>query len=603
MAYRVRTSSDRIKRALAAALLAAGLAACSEGGSSPAPPPVSTPPPAPPPPPAAVSTVFETEASTARFLTRATFGPRESDLTALTGGEAAEWFIAELNKPPTFLSPFVTSELAATRAIDEFPDFRRINAAGQAFYRNAVAADDQLRQRMAFALSQLFVVSDRDSRLGDFPEAIAYFQDRLIAGAFGNFRTLLEDVTFSPAMAVYLTYLQNEPGDPTTGRLPDENYAREIMQLFTIGLVRLNPDGTAELGADGEPIETYTNEDISGLARVFTGLSTDTGSFPDDLADGVNGFTRPLATYPAFHSSLEKSFLGTTIPAGTGPDASIDAALDALFNHPNVAPFISRQLIQRFVTSAPSPAYVARVAAVFEAGAFTLPDGETVGAGARGDLSATLAAILFDETALDAASLADDTFGKVREPVVRFATWARAFDAGTVTPEFTFHLWDASSPDALGQHPYRSPSVFNFYRPGYVAPGTVSGAAGLTAPELQIVNANSTAGYANFLTFFALQFQETLEETDFYTANQARNSFRPDYSAELALAGDPAALVARLDRLLTYGSLSDGVRAGIVDALTNVPLQIGDPDFDGARLRVQLGVTLVMTSPDFLVQR
>ncbi len=611
---RLRTTPRALRVSAACAGVIAALAACSDsGGGAPAPAPAPSPAPSPTPAPAptpaptptpTTSSVFETEQATARFLTRATFGPTEDDLVALTGAEASQWFVNELSKPATLISPSVSADLAPARAAGDDIDFRQRNAAGIAFWRNAVAADDQLRQRVAFALSQIFVVSDQDSTLAEFPEAVAYFQDLLIANAFGNFRDLLEDVTYSPAMAVYLTYLQNQKGDPVTGRLPDENYAREIMQLFTIGLVRLEPDGAVRTDVDGAPIETYTNEDITGLARVFTGLSLDANEFFFDFADtGAGVLAEPLATFPEFHSELEKSFLGTTIPANTGPEASIDAALDTLFSHPNVAPFIARQLIQRLVASAPSPGYVARVAAAFEAGAFTLPDGAAVGAGARGDLAATVAAILFDEEALDPASLTDDAFGKVREPIVRWATWARAFNASSATPEFNIPLWDTSSPDELAQHPYRSPSVFNFYRPGYVAPGALTGAAGLTMPELQIVNANSTAGYANFMTSFIFSFQEGAVDNEFVDAEDARTSLIPDYSAEIALADDPDALLDRLDRLLTYGALSPETRAAIIDVVSQIPLDIGDPDFDGGRLRVQMAVLLLTTSPDFIVQR
>ena len=212
----------------------------------------------------------------------------------------------------------------------------------------------------------------------------------------------------------------------------------------------------------------------------------------------------PMKAFPALHSDLEKQFLSTTIAAGTGPVESIDLALDALVDHPNTPPFISRQLIQRLVTSNPTPDYIERVATAFAIGTYTLPSGDIVGDGRRGDLAATVAAILFDEEARSDAARAADDFGKVREPVVRFINWARTFDTNTVTPELTFPMWNTSPPGALSQHPFKSPSVFNFYRPGYIAPGTETGAAGLTVPELQLVNANSVAGYANFLTYFIL---------------------------------------------------------------------------------------------------
>ncbi|MHA7873286.1 MAG: DUF1800 family protein, partial [Hyphococcus sp.] len=312
----------------------------------------------------------------------------------------------------------------------------------------------------------------------------------------------------------------------------------------------------------------------------------------------------PMQIFPAFHSDLEKSFLGTTIPPGTNAATSIDMALDALFNHPNVGPFLGRQLIQRFVTSDPSPAYVARVAAAFDTGSYALPNGVVVGDGRRGDLSATLAAVLFDTEARSETSRNANDFGKLREPIVRFVQWARAFNAGSVTPEYTLQLWDTGSADQLGQHPYRSPSVFNFYRPGYIAVGTESGNAGLTVPELQIVNANAIAGYANFMSFFIFEYGQYAVDNSLVAGADARASFRPDYSAERALADNPAALVDRLDSLLTYNSMSGETRSLIIDTLENIPLTYDfDPDYDGALLRVQTAVLMAMTSPDYLVQR
>ncbi len=596
-------TARRIGRIGAVLCSIALIAGCSESGSGGSAPPTGGPPAPPPPPPA--SSVFESPEKTARFLAQSTFGPTEQNVTQLTGTEASDWFVAELNKPATLHLPFIQTIIAQDEAAAPIGErgFFSYSAPGMAFWRNAIAADDQLRQRMAFALSEILVISTAVDELLIFPESVGYYQDVLTRNAFGNYRDLLEDVTYSPAMGYFLTYLQNQKGDPATGRVPDENYAREIMQLFSIGLVELTPEGEP-VTSGGEPVETYTNDDITGLARVFTGLSLNTPTFFFRFeVISQAALTAPMTMFPAFHSDLEKSFLGTTIPAGAGGTESIDMALDAIFDHPNVGPFIGRQLIQRFVTSDPSPAYVGRVAAAFDAGTYALPDGTDVGEGLRGDLAATLAAVLFDDEARSDAATAADTFGKVREPVLRFVNWARAFDAQPVTPEHTIVLWDTSSPSALAQHPYRAPSVFNFYRPGYVAPGTQSGAAGLTVPELQIVNASSVAGYANYMTYFALEFAQFAVDNAFIDAADAQNSLRPDYSAEIALADDPAALIDRLDDLLTYGMMSDETRADIDAALQNIPLTNGDPNYDGARFRVQIAVLMAMTSPDYLVQR
>lgn len=584
------------------------LAACSGGGggdssTSPNPPPVGSPPPPPPPPPVADSRIFETELSTARFLTQATFGPREAELTALTGTSASDWFSAELAKPPSLFLPYTLDFIASPRGNDPNSDgltYEGRNAPTFAFWTHAVAGEDQLRQRMAYALSQILVISHLEgNELFEYPEAVAAYQDILVTNAFGNYRDLMEEVTYAPAMAQYLTYLQNMKSDPKTGRMPDENYAREIMQLFTIGLNELNDDGTLRLSAGGQPIPNYDNDDVQGLARVFTGLSVENINFYYGFYEASqDAKAGQLVVFPEFHSELEKSFLGTTVSAGTDAETSIDIALDTLFADESLPPFIARQLIQRFVTSNPEPAYVARVANAFETGTYRLPDNSNVGTGERGDLAATLAAILMDEEARSEAARDRPGFGKVREPVIRFINWARAFDAGTVTPEDTYILWNTSGGDQLSQHPYKSPSVFNFYRPGFVAPGTESGAAGMTVPELQIVNTGSMASYTNFMTYFTFMYGSR------FGSEREATSFFPDYSEEVALAETPDALVSHLSNRLAYGELTDTTRQRIVDAIQDVPISNPfDPEYDGAAFRVSMATLMVMTSPEFLVQR
>ena len=546
-----------------------------------------------------VTGAFSTPEGTARFLTQATFGPTPEEINALTGTQVEDWFLAELAKPASLNLPYVLQRLSEPGVGGPFDrQFEYSRLPSETFWRNAVSADDQLRQRMAFALSQIFVVSNENDILNAFAEMVAYFQDILTRNAFGNYRDILEEVTYSPAMGEYLTYLQNQRGDPVTGRTPDENYAREVMQLFTIGLVMLELDGDPIIGGDGQPVETYTNDDVTGLAKVFTGLSL-AGSqfFYGDSDLEPDALYTPMQAFPAFHSELEKTFLGTTIPANTGPEASIDAALDTLFNHPNLAPFVSRQLIQRFVMSAPPGAYIERVATAFESGSYQLPDGRSVGTGARGDLAATIAAVLFDEYARSDSLRGLNGYGKIREPVLRFANWARAFDASTVTPQHTFALYLTGFPTALFQQPYGSPSVFNFYRPGYIAPGTETGDAGLTMPELQLINASTVAGYANFMSYFI--YARAAEEE----VGEPAASFIPNYADELALADDPQALVDWLNLTLAYGSLSATTQADIVALLNEIPIATGDPNFDGATFRVQTAIFMVMTATDYLVQR
>ena len=480
-----------------------------------------------------------------------------------------------------------------------------------AFWRHAVSAEDQLRHRVAFALSEIMVISTFSSEeLESRPLAVGYYQDILVDGAFGNYRDLLEDVTYSPAMGHYLTYYGNFKGDAETGRMPDENYARELLQLFTIGLVDLNMDGTPVTDNGGNAVESYDNTDITGLAKVFTGLAGDCDWFGEHCDyDNEDVFNEPMIAWDEYHSELEKSFLGLTIPAGTSTEESIDMALDHIFEHQSLPPFISRQLIQRLITSNPSNGYIERVANAFADGDYELPDGTTVGNGERGDMKATIAAILFDEEARAEPENLSNTFGKVREPIIRFTNWARAFEVGTVTPEYSLNLWNTSGSDRLAQHAFKSPSVFNFFRPGYVAPGTLTGERGLTMPEMQIINATSITGYANFMTFFAFNQMADYDggfETDDlgFTIEQVSGSFIADYDDELELADDPVALVNHLDAVLTYGTMTDSQKTQIVNFLEEIPLENENkPDYDGEETRVELAVLLFLTSPDFIVQR
>ena len=576
----------------ASMIIAAGLfvAACGGGGGG------SSVPPVPPTsgggsgggggaPPVEPSSKIDSELEASRFLARATFGGTKSEIASLNGRDAADWLASEFSKSASLTMPDL---LAQPRDENGRLQNQRIN---ELYWDHLVTANDQVRQRMAFALSQILVYSDAAD--SDQPTR-GYYQDILIRNALGNYRDLLEEVTYSPAMGQWLTYLANRKGDPNKGRMPDENYAREILQLFSIGLIELNMDGTPKLDAQGQQVETYTNDDIEGLARVFTGLSWTGGDFWKEPQDGgIN----PMEMYPEQHSELEKSFLGTTIPAGTSGTESIDRALDTIFEHPNVAPFLSRQLIQRFTQSDPSPDYVGRVANAFETGRYTAAGGRTFGTGQRGDLQATLAAVLLDDsTFLDATSGATIASGKVREPILRFTHWARAFNVSGVDAGNERRLRDTrSSESALGQQAFRSPSVFNFYRPGYIAPGTNAGDRDITVPEFQIVNESSSVGYLNFMTDFAFdRASQRDRDIDTYT---------PDYSDELALVGDPTALVDHLDGLLTGGRMAAAEKADIVDIINTVEIRTNNAENTAADQEdmVQTAVALVLNSPSYAV--
>jgi len=568
-----------------------GSGGSGETPTTPTTPPAPTPPPVPAPP-------SLTEAQAARFLSQTTFGPDRESIDTLVDIGLEQWLLDEFDKPASLVLPIV---LAGFGPDGEFRDERGmiqdefVFLGSDAFWQIAIEGDDQLRQRMAYALSQILVISVNSS-LVQSPQTVAHYADILAEGAFGNYRDLLEAVTYSPAMATYLTYFRNEKADPVTGRVPDENYAREILQLFSLGLVELNADGTPVMDADGSQIELYDNDDITELAKVFTGLSV--GGIPFDAGRfqvPLEAYYAPLVMFDDFHSPESKEFLGVTIPAGTSGEDTIDLALDAIFAHPNVGPFIGRQLIQRFVTSAPEPAYVARVTQAFDSGTFTLPSGEPVGSGERGDLKAVITAVLFDEQARDdEAARQNPAFGKLREPLLRFTHWARAFNINSADATNEQLLKNTSRPDFLGQQAYRSPSVFNFYRPGYIAPGTVTGNAGLTAPELQITTSTSIVGYPNFMTTYAFGLSGEIDRN-----RPGPQAYQPDYSPQVALADDPAALIDNLDLLLTHGTLQNDSRERLIQGLELLPLE-NDED---RLLRARAASVLVMTTPEYLVLR
>ena len=558
---------------------------------------------------------FASEASTSRFLSQATFGATQSDLSTLVGTSVSDWLLQQFSEEPS-------DYLAALDGYQAQLPFLILNpwnrqATTFAFWRHSITGDDQLRQRMVYALSQILVISNAGGdALTDYPEAVAYHQSVLTEFGFGNYRNLLEAMTYSPGMGFYLTYMGNQKEDPETGRQPDENYAREILQLFTMGLVALNDDGTLAGGVNDpdSSVELYDNHDITGLAKVFTGLdrrvSRAEAKNNPEAPEVLNSWREPMVVYPAKHAQNEKTFLGLTIPENTNAVDSITLALDQLMSVASVGPFLSRQLIQRFTTSNPSPAYISRVTQVFNDGRYTLPNGIAIGGGLRGDLKATIAAILLDRENLEPE--APNTFGKLREPVLRFTQWARAFSAGTVTPEYTLELYDLFSTSnygqGLAQHPFSAPSVFNFYRPGYVPPGTDSGAAGMTVPELQIVTAETIPAYMNFITFFAMASTQHADLAVYreiggltgvnFDPELARTSFLPDYSTEKNLADDLPALFDHLNLLLAGDALSQAAVDSFIDVVAGVPVEASD---DWRATRVGLAVALVMTSADYLV--
>jgi len=570
------SAGDSSGAGAAVALSALTLAACGGGGGSSAPPTQNPPPVVPPP-------VTITDAEAARFLLQAQFAVTDADLAAVKANGYAAWlntnYSAALGQTGVaWLDSRGHNSITIEQRYfwPQFGDFM--------IWNQLLAGPDQMRKRFAFALSEFFVVSL--SPIDGFypPYVIGAYWDVLCANAYGNFRTLLEQLTLNAGMGFFLNTKGNLKED-ANGRQPDENYAREVMQLFTIGLYELNADGTLRLDANNNPIETYGQSDITNLAHVFTGYDWDYlangGTFTnvawhDYDVPNTRFATNKMWFNPANHSNLAVTFLGTTIPANTpGPEA-LRIALDRLFNHANTGPFFARQMIQRLVTSNPSPAYVGRVAAVFA----------NNGSGARGDLKAVWTAILTDAEARTLPSASDTLSGKLREPVVRFVQWARTVGINSTTGDY--QIYDLSGSDtSLGQSALRSPSVFNFFRPGYVPPNTAIAVANKQAPEFQLLNETTTAGYINFMQAMT------------------RNGYldvKPTYAQLLLIAHDVPAVVAWLNLRLTANQLSADTVALLQATLT--AFNVTATSTDNAKLDMLASACfLILCSTEYLVQK
>ncbi len=519
--------------------------------------------------------VFQSEAKISQFLAKATFGPTESEILETKNISPNQWLHDQFQKPVTRLLPVAFSSLG----IDHGNHYNELNnLLVNGIYKNMITAKDQLRQRMAFALSEIFVVSAVDGALLNKVNLVPSYYDVLVDNAFGNYRDLLEKVTLHPAMGTFLNMAGNKKADVYSGRVPDENYAREVMQLFSIGLYELNQDGSLKM-ANGKPIETYTNKDVEGLAAVFTGW---------DYSKSENKYTEPMVHYAEFHSPEEKRFLGTVIPASTSGPQSLKIALDTLFNHPNVSPFISKQLIQRFIKSNPSPDYISRVARVFN----------NNGKGVRGDLKAVLKGIFTDEEAIS-PSLEIIDVGKIREPIIRFTQLLRALKAKSTSGDWLIDNTDNIT-YGLAQTPMRSSSAFNFYRPGYSPPNSATGNAGLVAPEMQIINTATTVGYYNYISHIIN-----------VGAGREINGIRDiqfDFTKLKTLANDANALTQYLNLIFVANGLDAKTIEEIVKAINDIRIPSNNDNIqytqDYALLkRVHLAVILVMVQSEYLVQK
>lgn len=504
-----------------------------------------------------------------RFLGQATFGPTTTLIDEVVSMGIPSWIDNEFNKPISQIKP-----LMANYTLTPLYHLHRPNALWEIMMQNS----DQLRQKVTYALSEIFVVSDAHAFV--YPLGLAAYHDLLARNAFGNYRQLLKEVALSPAMGVYLSHLRNRKANATTGSRPDENFAREIMQLFSIGLYKLNLDGTFQM-AGGIPIPTYDIAEITNFARVFTGLTYGTASgAPTSFDYSTINWDVPMFMWQDQHDTAAKTVLiypGSVhnLPAGRPGMQDIESAIDNLFNHPNVGPFMAHRLIQRFTVSNPTPAYVARVASVFN----------NNGSGVRGDMKAVIKAILVDEEARDLKYFYDEGQGKLREPYLRVTQIARAFKAFTSSTKTQLkweNLYYLS--DTLGQEPFRSPTVFNFFLPEHQPAGPILD-AGLVGPEFQILNAvylPKTHNYIRRMTEIAVSVSGSVVKLNL--------------ADQIALAGNPEALVNDIDLFLTAGTMSPATKAILINAVSRIP------STDTAT-RAKVAIHLAGTCPDYAAQK
>jgi uncharacterized protein (DUF1800 family) len=546
------------------------LAACGGGGGN-----TNSPTPA-----ASVSTPSVTAADAARLLEQATFGVTASDVAHVQSVGIDAYLSEQLAYPATQYTGYsYTPHTAAAGCIGDGsnpPDASSLCARDEYspfqvqrdFFTHALKNPDQLRQRVAFALSQIMVVSSVE-----IYEAygLADYQNILLRDALGNYRTLLQDVTLSPTMGHYLDMANSDETNPQNGTVPNQNYAREVLQLFSIGLIELNPDGTPQLDASGAPIPTFEGTTIEGFASVFTGWT-----YPP-LAGANSQWTNPInfdgtmVAFPDHHQAGTKALLnGYTVPANQTPAQDLQDALDDIFNHPNVGPFVSKQLIQHLVTSNPSPAYVARIAAVFADN----------GQGVRGDLSAVVRAILTDTEARGDAP-ATNLFGHLREPALFITSTLRSL-GGT-----SDGVLPRSASSAMGQPMFSPETVFNFYPPSYQVPGTQT-----LAPEFGIENAATALARANFINTVIMQGGAAADPTVSGSTGTTINL------TPLAGAANSSALIAQLNQTLMHGSLSSAANNIILTAVNSVAANSSNP-----LAAAQAASYLILTSAQYQVER
>lgn len=512
------------------------------------------------------------EAAARRFLEHASFGPSDAGVAQLRQLGPNAWLQQQFSQPASAYTGFSYMDPSAkvgcptgsptTCGRDHYSLF----PLQRQFFGNALTGPDQLRQRVAFALSQILVVSGQQISQ---PYAMANYQGIFQRNAFGNFRDILREVTLSPAMGNYLNMVNNDKANPAKGTEPNENYAREVMQLFSIGLWQLNPDGSQKLGADGKPLPSYDQEVVEGLAHVFTGWTYAPRPGVASRWGNPRNFDGSMVDVPAHHDTGSKLLLnGRLQPAGGTPAADLDAAIDSLFKHPNVGPFIGRQLIQMLVTSNPSPAYVARVSAAFN-GSNGAP---------RGDMKATVTAVLTDPEASQPSQ--PTKFGKLREPVLALTGLVRALGGRSDG------VWLLRQAGALGEPVFSPPTVFSFYPPDYPLPDDPQD----QGPAFGLFSAASVVAYSGAVSTLLSDKPIPADPTVPGSTGTAI-----DLSAWQAIAGDPAKLVSEIGRVLFPAGLSPALKQELLAAVATVPAS-------NPGLRARTALFLAAMAPEYLVE-
>lgn len=511
------------------------------------------------------------DAEAARFLTQATYGPTLAEIARLRTIGYSEWFRQEFNKPATSARTYM--ELVNANRIADGQSGVSHNNRLDRWFHTAAIGSDQLRQRTAFALSQILVISDQNSTLSGEPIQVSEYWDILARNAFGNYRDVLDEVTWNPSMGKYLSHFRNRKASPDGLRQPDENYAREVMQLFTIGLIERNLDFSPILSG-GQPIPTYNQSVVTNYAKVFTGFNYNNAT---TISNGTNTYLR-MTCIQGEHDTTAKTVIGgTTIPAGQNCPVDVDDGIDLLFAHPNAAPFVSRQLIQRFVSSSPSPAYIQRVAEKFQDNGY----------GERGDLGAVIMQVLLDPEARSAPTA---NSGKPREPLLKLTAMWRAWDAQMPAADSYANIaMGMTSPTGtFGQRPLGADTVFNFFEPDYQQPGIIA-VAGLFSPEFQTLNESTLTSSSN--SYYTYSWNS-------YVGMSSPPNNRPllNLAPLVGLASNPAAMVDEINKRMLYGSMSSGMRATLLNMLTFMD---GATAIDKARTLVYV----TALSPEYAVQR